>query len=609
MIPTPQSELYLLSNVELDPDYNYTIDFANKDEQQQYFQSKINNTFFKNEGYSFLRVDNSIKVQANVEDLDGINYIMFKNADRWHYAFILKKEYINPSTTRLIIKYDTFQTFMFDYKVGESFVSREHQDRWNADKPILNTTPENLEVGNSYNKVSGGNYSDPTITWYLVKCKEELAKWSLWSETLNFKWNMLGSTVDINNRITDNKREESNLFCYLIPSKGDYLHFKNLRTGDEYTYSNYNIDGTRALHALSKDTRVISITPLRRTFNNLKVDGSNVNFTMFEGKDDPNIKYDAVDVRPVSFPITEDGNTYNDLLLAVINIDTGINYSIEKIHATKPTSQTEKASITHEPKLDTFPYHFLRINFYGNVKDFHVEDFDRTKDNAEWLHICSLDGDGNLYFVPKDHNGKEYDDTQMLTARPNNMDLRTDKWLEYKLNNKASLNGGLITTGVQMVGGLALGAMTGGIGLAVAGSQVLNFGGQIANEMLKRQDIQQMPDDLRLSSFDTLGHHAINGGNIFIEHYQIKEEYRNKIYKYFMHYGYLCNEFKIPDLRSRYYFNYIKTIGVNIITNIDAEYKTEIASIYDKGITIWHYRNGEVKVNNYEFENAEMSIL
>ena len=42
-----------------------------------------------------------------------------------------------------------------------------------------------------------------------------------------------------------------------------------------------------------------------------------------------------------------------------------------------------------------------------------------------------------------------------------------------------------------------------------------------------------------------------------------------KLYNYFYHYGYKANIFKSPNIRSRYYFNYIKTIGVNIKSNID----------------------------------------
>ena len=63
--------------------------------------------------------------------------------------------------------------------------------------------------------------------------------------------------------------------------------------------------------------------------------------------------------------------------------------------------------------------------------------------------------------------------------------------------------------------------------------------------------------------------------------------------------------------RSRYYFNYIKTIGANIKTNIDADFRAEIENAYNNGITIWHYRNATTfkGVNNYDYENVETNLM
>ena len=45
----PTNELYLLSNVDLDPDYNYTLDFDNETAQHAYFpkSSFLLNAFLK----------------------------------------------------------------------------------------------------------------------------------------------------------------------------------------------------------------------------------------------------------------------------------------------------------------------------------------------------------------------------------------------------------------------------------------------------------------------------------------------------------------------------------------------------------------------------------
>ena len=78
-----------------------------------------------------------------------------------------------------------------------------------------------------------------------------------------------------------------------------------------------------------------------------------------------------------------------------------------------------------------------------------------------------------------------------------------------------------------------------------------------------------------------------------------------------MHYGYKCNNFKKPNTRSRYYFNYIKTIDANIKSNINRDYITELENLFNNGVTIWHYRDATTfkGMRNYDYENVEMALL
>lgn len=73
---------------------------------------------------------------------------------------------------------------------------------------------------------------------------------------------------------------------------------------------------------------------------------------------------------------------------------------------------------------------------------------------------------------------------------------------------------------------------------------------------------------------------------------------------YFDRYGYKQSKFMIPNLRNRYYHNYIKTMGCVIDADIDHEDKQELETIYNNGVTIYHYRNGVVDMShtmdNYE---------
>ena len=129
--------------------------------------------------------------------------------------------------------------------------------------------------------------------------------------------------------------------------------------------------------------------------------------------------------------------------------------------------------------------------------------------------------------------------------------------------------------------------------------------------MIKMQDLKNTPDSIRQTGnnaeFDIVDKNI--GVNIY--YISIKEEYLTRLYNYLYHYGYKCNNFKVPNTRSRYYFNYIKTIGATLSTNIDSEWAEEIKQVYDNGVTIWHYRDANTfkGINNYDYENVQVNLL
>ena len=70
-----------------------------------------------------------------------------------------------------------------------------------------------------------------------------------------------------------------------------------------------------------------------------------------------------------------------------------------------------------------------------------------------------------------------------------------------------------------------------------------------------------------------------------------KTEYLKAIDDYFTMYGYKVNSLKIPNLTNRANWNYIKTIGANILANIPQTDLAEIKQMFDDGLTLWHNAN------------------
>ena len=75
------------------------------------------------------------------------------------------------------------------------------------------------------------------------------------------------------------------------------------------------------------------------------------------------------------------------------------------------------------------------------------------------------------------------------------------------------------------------------------------------------------------------------------EKYTIKKQFAERIDKFFDMYGYLTNTVKIPNINNRPNWNYIKTIGSNIIGDIPQEDIQSLKNMFDNGITLWHNKN------------------
>lgn len=94
---------------------------------------------------------------------------------------------------------------------------------------------------------------------------------------------------------------------------------------------------------------------------------------------------------------------------------------------------------------------------------------------------------------------------------------------------------------------------------------------------------------------------AHNMLNIYGGRCRITEQYARIIDGYFTKYGYAVKAFKTPNIRTRPYWNYVKTNGAEVYANIPNKYIDKIKSILDRGITFWHV---DGTIGNYSLNNA-----
>ena len=73
--------------------------------------------------------------------------------------------------------------------------------------------------------------------------------------------------------------------------------------------------------------------------------------------------------------------------------------------------------------------------------------------------------------------------------------------------------------------------------------------------------------------------------------------------------GYTVKRVKLPNLRSRLRYNYIKTIGANVVGSFNQEDLAKIRAIFDNGVTFWHWNDKNFKPYDYSLENIETSLI
>ncbi len=138
-------------------------------------------------------------------------------------------------------------------------------------------------------------------------------------------------------------------------------------------------------------------------------------------------------------------------------------------------------------------------------------------------------------------------------------------------------------------------------------SSQLDRQGIIGSNLAMKKDLKSTPNTLLSQGSDVM-YGLLNGGKkVDLIRYMVTEEYAQRIGDYFAMYGYKQNKIMKINKRNRHYYNYIKTVGINLNTwGIPKEHVEELKSIYDSGVTIWHVDRENVIVGDYSKDNVEI---
>lgn len=129
----------------------------------------------------------------------------------------------------------------------------------------------------------------------------------------------------------------------------------------------------------------------------------------------------------------------------------------------------------------------------------------------------------------------------------------------------------------------------------------------IASKIAQTQDMLSTPNTMISMGSDVYYGLDKGGKSVHLFRFGLHNEQYKKLGDYFAMFGYKQNKILTPNIRNRYYFNYIKTVGCNIEGNdIPRNHLEELKGIFDSGVTVWHIDRNGVKVGDISRDNYEV---
>lgn len=560
------STLKIYGTIPFQKDYKHTIDFESKSEQKNYFSTEFNK---KGKSFSdFLYIDEyqKIIVEGAKGKFDGYNYLSFVNGDsnRTFYCFIDRFEYVSEDSTAIYFTVDVMQTYMFDYTLKESYVERMHTIRWNSNKTI--------------NK----NYCYTSEPFSV----EEYDKIKLWTEKGNSKnnENLCFLKLTFSENPNENIPEYSSiqLYSYYLPCWCGEEYYSKESPWIHKDSGNKRAIPFMKIPKIHNITSLISCELVSRLPYNYRYDS------------DKNILYP-----PLGSGYTGSENIDGTEYCYLINVQSETNENLNL------TSYAPYCNTTKDLKrLDNDYIHFTEGIFRNEIKMYapfliyikltnklnlnkNIDLLKFTNYNTTIKHF--IGGASNATEIFEINN---YDDLDrfIFDSDDKNVSFSVDSFREYMnsngLNNIYSAITNMIT---PFITGNPLSFIKAGADIAEA------VQADIKSDTVKNPKCS----DYISSSF-------LLGNNNYI--YLMIPKNISVYFNYLYAYGYNINTNVKPDIKNRYWFNYIKTKVCNITSNLNNEICNAIKDIYNSGITFWHYNGGNYKWIDYSYNNIERSI-
>lgn len=519
----PSSKVYV-GHVPFDSTYKHVIRFSSREEQASQMLAHMSAPYSGND-FTFIRDGATIRIEANADSLNGFNYCMYNNGNKWYYNFIDRIVYVNDITTELYITRDVMQTWMFDYDRTACFVEREHV---NDDSRYRHTVPEpNMPVEYTYDNYSDHKFAAP---WLLIMTTE-FPHW------LNQQIAPLSADA-VSGGVYHKQYSAAKFLLFDINTASGKKAAKEF---------------TKQINAVGAAEAIVGV---------FLVPGEVIG-SAYE-------------------PLSYDGQGY--IPNGVYQMKENVNLTVEDAPTIVVPAPTDMAGyVPRNNKLLSYPFTYMEVGDYtGRTVDMQFELSNAGNHSITLRELMPVCASMQLLLRPEDYNNSN--DVVMAIdiamKLPWTYDTFSNWSAQHGLSNALSIVGGVVT-GAMAVGGAltGVGAVAGVIG-AGAFNDVVNTGANIAQmAMQPNQARGNVNGDVRIGS-DTWG--------FFTRYRVLRPEYAKIWDDFFDMFGYEVDEIKVPNETGRPSWNYVRTKNCPYNGNVNSHDMAMINQCYDAGVTFWH---------------------
>ena len=577
-----------LCHVDFNNRYEDVIDFTSRAYQIEYF---TNATVATITNFQYVKKNDSYIVVNYALDSSTIrrtNYVFVDNGDSYYFFFVTDKRYNALNVTYLDLELDFWNTYPYSimWNFVDNYVEREHQNRWNSDgSPNWSDTDEGFNLSLEHplyinpikqNASSGGTIECCFVVFVYVTSD------SYWIYTKPWF-------------------KDTTINCY---SSNDL--------GTQFILESYNGFGFDPSNVNIKNVYVVPYIP-----NSL---GNNLNIRI-SSNGDYYIDAIAANVEGIGncFSVYNSTNFREATILKYLSDISKPVYNIASLR-----------SINNESKMFSSQF-YRRVLFAHNQKIEIKNEYINALTTIDYFISVSTTRTVNymLYRYGRGAGSEGYTGNEYYNMSDNSfsqLPTLTDTDGMYLASHQQQIQtnyfASLFSTFASMAGSTALfyanpanlpiSAVT-GINALVSGINT------VASQRAKVEDSKNTIENFQTSNsdgyFDRIN---LDGGALNEAAFTSADDVRSAVYDYLYMFGYVTNKLKTPDVRSRYYFNYIKLSGFNysrLMSQTDsfsvAAYE-KIRNILENGVRLWHYNENTrtaFALYNYTNENVEMIFV